>query len=231
MRPFKRFHKINRFYLAADAADAWDREVAQRAGGKRFPWHQSFAMHHNPLVAPRLAMRWIVERYAPMLRYLDEHPPRRIVELGSAHGLSAWLMTDVAEEVWGVDISPEMVEIAGSLFPECSFSASGFADFFRDHPADGFDMAVDCYGPWGRDLAALLAASGTPWLHTGYRTTRWREVFTWSNKLKGRHLGFETTLVAPGAKGADAGYVSWFFSRRYLGHLKHSLSHGLYPQL
>jgi hypothetical protein len=230
MRRFQRFEKINTFYLDAGAAEAWEAEIARRATGKRFPWHPAFEMHHNPLTSPALSMRWIVERYAPMFRYLDAHPPRRIAEIGAAHGLSTWLLTDVAEEAWGVDVSPEMVEIASTLFPECRFRSEGFEAFFAAHPIEEFDMIIDCYGPWGESLRSLVRDAGVPWLHSGYRAQRFSEVFTWSNKLPGRHLGFETTLVAPGARGIAPDYLRWFFGRRYLQHLKHSVTSGYWPQ-
>ena len=227
---YKSFDKINRYYLSGPAGlEAWRAELMRRAQGHRFAPHRDWFHNHNPLLGVREPLAWIVERYRPAFDYLDGKRFGRILEIGCAHGLSSFLLKDVADEVWGVDVNPDSVAIGNALFPEVKLMAGGF-EALLDDASLRFDLVIDCYGPWGEELQSRIAKHTDLWLHIGYRATKFRHLFDWGNKLKGRHLSFECTAIGPGQRGIAPGYLKYFFSRRYLQHVAHSVRNRYWPQ-
>ena len=229
---YKTLEKINRYCLNGKRGRAlWEAELARRAMGHRFPFHAVYQQHHNPLFGVREPLDWIFYRYKPLWDWIDGKRFGRVLEVGCAHGLSTFFLTDVAEEVCGIDISPEMVQSSRILFPECKFSDEGFEEYFNNG-AGQFDLIIDCYGPWGEDFRAMVFDHTGQWFHIGYRTRGLRDFLTWGNKLRGHHVGFEATLCRPGGGNSiSPGYLRYFFTKRYLQHLKHSVTNGYMPQL
>ena len=230
MRAFQSLEKVNKFWVQNDAKERWANEISLRSPEYFNKSYAEFPFYHNPLYDAAEAMRWICERYLPAFRYVDGKRFNRIIEIGCAHGLSTWLLSDACDEAYGVDVSNDMVKNAQILFPECYFSAVGFNDFLSNWNVDADDLVIDSYGPWGSDMQAIIRKKNLRWLHIGYRCRRFNEMFNWANKLKGKHISFEATLVGDEI-GFHKGYASYFFSRYYMRHLKHSVSHGYWPQI
>lgn len=228
---YRSFRKINEYYLSGRRGlDAWRAELLRRVQGRSFTVHDQYFVHHNPLYGLREPWAWIVDRYKPAFDFLDGKRFRRVIEVGCAHGLSTWLLTDIADEVWGIDTSEGAIEIANTLFPEVRFIGKGMEEAFGEIDAR-FDLVLDCYGPWGDTLAELARRHAEMWVHIGYRTRRFSDMFRWQNKLPGRHLSFECTAVGRDQRGISWRYPKYFLTKRYLQHLRHSLLTGYWPQI
>ncbi len=116
--------------------------MARRANGLKIELDEHYFFHTNPLYEPAKAMRYTAGRYVAVLEAMAELRPRRVLEIGCAHGLATWLMKDFAEEVVGVDILPNRIAIGRHLFPEVELVAEDYLQYLTKFDGRRFDLIV-----------------------------------------------------------------------------------------
>lgn len=215
---------IDKFYRARDARGQWEAEVIRRAEGLNITLTRDFFFHMNPIYEPQLAMRYVVGRYEAAYDALAALRPKSVLEIGCAQGLSAWLMTDYAEEVVGLEISDERVAVGRQMFPEVTWVCDDWRAYLEGC-GRRFDVIVASHGPFIWDDA--LPDYCDNYINIGYRTWSWSEALRGTHKISGRQLSFSTTLWEKQPNmGPSSSYLKYFARLNWLKEARHALSHG-----
>ena len=215
---------VDRFYRSPGARDAWSAEVIRRAEGLALTFDRDFFFHMNPLYEPSVAMQYVAGRYEATFDALARLRPRTVLEIGCAHGLSAWLMTSFASHVVGLDIGVSRVAVGRHMFPEVEWVQEDWLAYLQ-RTGKVFDVIVSSHGPviWHEALPRFCQN----YIHVGYRTTSWSESLRGSHKIIGRQLSFSTTHWTHDAPNRrDSNYWRYFFRLNYLKEARHALTNG-----
>lgn len=214
---------IDRFNRAAGARSAWETEVTRRADGLTLTLDRDFFFHMNPLYEPQRAMQYVVGRYEAVYDALARLKPKSVLEIGCAHGLSAWLMTSYAERVVGLDIGPSRIAVGRHVFPEVEFVQEDWLSYL-ERTGEVFDVIVSSHGPiiWHDALPRFCKN----YINVGYRTRNWLEGLRGAHKIDGRQLSFSTTQWSNDLSGVEPGYWRYFFRRNYLKEARHAVGNG-----
>jgi len=233
---YRRLEKINRFYLERGAQARFEAELLKRINGRKLEvfGEEYFFSPHNPLAHSATVMRWICERYKTAFKYLDRHPPSTILETGCGFGISTWLLSDLTENIVGVDQSAVAIDVASNLFPESQFVCSGIGEYFEMNPDVYFDVIVDCYGGFQREWCETYRSRFGVLIKTGLRPRKKLltvgQYLRWQYKLKGYQLGFNCTLYDGKTVGIAPTYPLSYLSWSYAHELLHSLrQEKIYP--
>ncbi len=217
---------IDRFYRARNARAAWEAEIIRRADGLALTFDRDFFFHMNPLYEPHAAMSYVVGRYEAVYDVLAKLRPQSVLEIGCAHGLSAWLMTSYAQEVVALDIGPSRAAVGRHVFPEITFVEEDWLAYL-ERSGRVFDVIVSSHGPiiWHDALPRFCRH----YVNVGYRTQNWAESLSGRHKIKGRQVSFSTTLWSAedaGQNRREPGYWRYFARRNWLKEARHAVSHG-----
>ena len=126
--------------------------------------------------------RTALPRYGPLtqqedeLQLLGDVAGLRVLEIGCGSGHTlAYLADQGAEDVWGLDISPEQIRVATELLNERGVGARLFASPMEENPGipeDAFDLVVSVFTMgWAVDLPRAIANVHS-YLVTGGRFVR-----------------------------------------------------------
>lgn len=237
---YRRFDKINRYYLGRRSTQSFEREIAKRLGNDPLPVNlgRYFLAGHNPISHPAAVMKWIVERYKPAFKYLDRQPPlKSILEVGCGFGVSTWLLSDIAENVVGLDYSQDAIRVASRLFPEAKYICSETSAYLDANPDVFFDVLISCYGHFEKEWCEKYRKNFGIYLQIGCRPFRAKlsrkEYLAFKHKLPGLQLGFNCTLYGGPRNGIALSYPSHYFTWSYLHEFHHYLRHRdvMYPPI
>lgn len=209
---------------ARGGRECFEAEIIRRAEGQIIRLSRDFFFHMNPLYGTASALRYILGRYEPAFDVMRRLRPRRVLEVGGAQGLSAWLMTSYAEEVVALDIVEERTAVGRALFPEVTWITGDWREHLASVPDSHYDMIVCSYGPVVWDDVARAKCKLL--LHVGYRTRSWAQALGGGHKVPGEQISFSTTLAGGGVHSRRArGYVRYFFRRNWLKEAWHAVRH------
>ncbi len=216
--------RLSTFWFCRGWKARWQAEVARRAKGLKIEFDDHYFFHTNPLYEPSNAMKFTGGRYGALFDEMARTRPRRVLEIGCAHGLAAWLMRDFADEVVGVDIQPNRIAIGRHLFPEVELVAANYVDYLAKFDGRRFDLIVQSWGPVLLPDRVFEYGERYAWL--GYRPLSWRDSLTGRHKLPGRQLSHSATVMGEGLSGRGPRYWRYYFTRDYLMIAVHALRHG-----
>jgi len=231
-RRYRHLEKINRYYMRRKGQRRFELEIGRRLGDDALTVDvdQYFLSGHNPLTHVNSVNTWIVERYRPAFRYIDRERPNSILEVGCGFGVSTWYLTDAADHVVGLDMSPAAIGVAKRLFPESDFVCSEVSAYFDENPEAYFDIIVSCYGPlkldwcerYRKHFGVLIKVGARP-AKTGPKRISRRDYLRGKHKLPGYHLGFNCTVYDGRRKGVSLAYPLSYFTWSYLHEFLHYL--------
>ena len=233
-RRYRHFPKINDLYLRKGCWSRVAAEMAKRANGLNVDIDAYYFAGHNPLRGPEINIKWIVERYKPAFDYLERNPVGSILEIGCAFGLSAWLMTDVAKEVTGMDINPTAIKVATKMFPEAKYICQDYRTYFQENPNKRFDVILDCNGPLDyADPASYgpLMDHCDKLISIGHRAQTWGDFLQWNHKMPGLQLSYESTVHGSGCHGIAPFYPLYYFRKEYIRTFLHAMHYGYFIPL
>jgi SAM-dependent methyltransferase len=228
---YKHMNRINEFYLDRGAEPKFEDYVLQRLKEEAFPLeiNSYFLSPHNPLAHLPTVTRWIAERYKPALKYVDRTQPKSILEVGCGFGLSTWFMSEVSNNVVGVDISPSAITVAKKLFPDTEYVQSDTARYFDENPDCYFDLIIDCYGATGLETIVKYRKHYGKFIKIGLRPRKSQftrgQYLAWKYKIPGYHIGFNCTLYDGEKRGISALYPLSYFGWSYFHELRHAVQH------
>jgi SAM-dependent methyltransferase len=211
--PFDRMGKLNTMFLEDRGGARWAREVSRRAEASGLV--VSDAERNSGRFPTALqATNAVFFRYEAAFRFLDVKRWGTIIDLGCGNGLPAYLLSDVADRVIGIDIDEERIAVASKLFPEVEFYTGELETVLEQQGIDKVDVIINAFAPI--DYGPEISARCRYFLHVGYIAKRGLDVFLPSKRLSFLNLRFDTVVFGEGCRGFSAMYFRRMFRLEYL---------------
>ena len=215
--PYPNFPKVGRFYYDDRNGERWRAESARRMSAADVSFSaEEAASPRFPTNAHAVAA--VFHRYGAAFEFLSKQRWGTIIDVGCGHGLPAWLMSDVADRVIGLDTDAGRIAVARGVFPEVEYHASTLEAFLAANPTVKPDIITAAYVPV--EYADVRFAKPRYFIRIGYYPPNWKAVYDPRQRLAYLNQRYDTAIFGEGCRGFAAAYLRGMFHVDYLSWIK-----------